>query len=357
MNARFVLGAPTLVLLLWLSPGVAVRAQQHSHPASTPPPVPPVTRPAAQEATAVDHSTMDHSTMDHSTMDHSTTDPGDPAPRPTPASLPPPTPAERAAAFPEVAAHSMNDDAISLYVLANRLEAWDTDPGIGLHWSGQAWIGTDTRRLWLRSEGERIDGHTESADLEAFYGQSLSPWWELLLGVREDFAPGDARTWLAIGVMGMAPQKFDIAATAYVGPSGRTAVRVDVDYDLLLGERWVLQPRLEANLYGDSDAGRGLGSGLSTAEGGAWLRYDVTPRFAPFCRVVRQPPVGETARASGGPGANTGGRGGELHRRATSGIPAPAVAHKKSRAVGPGPHQHQPKKCTVADPQCHLDGG
>jgi copper resistance protein B len=61
--------------------------------------------------------------------------------------IPPITPADRAAAFPEVDGHAVRDKSIHYYALFNRLETWDADPGTGLAWEGQGWVGTDLNRL------------------------------------------------------------------------------------------------------------------------------------------------------------------------------------------------------------------
>ncbi|HVQ32438.1 MAG TPA: copper resistance protein B, partial [Lysobacter sp.] len=65
--------------------------------------------------------------------------------------------------------HPVHDNTVHSKVLLNRLEAFDADHGTGMEWEGQAWIGTDTDKLWLRSEGARIDDRTEASDLEALY--------------------------------------------------------------------------------------------------------------------------------------------------------------------------------------------
>ena len=85
-----------------------------------------------------------------------------------------------------------------------------------------------------------------AADLEVLYGRPLARWWDVVAGIRHDFEPGAAQTWAAIGVIGLAPQKFEVEATAYVGASGRTAARVEVEYELLLSNRLILQPLVEA---------------------------------------------------------------------------------------------------------------
>jgi copper resistance protein B len=177
----------------------------------------------------------------------------------------------------------------------DRLEVWNADKGTGMAWEGQSWIGTDLNRLWLRSEGERVDGRTHSADLEVLYGRSLSPWWDVVTGVRHDFKPGASQDFAAIGVMGLAPYKFEVAATAYIGQSGQTSARIEVEYETLLTNRLILQPLVELNLYGQDDARRGIGSGLGTIEAGLRLRYEVSRQFAPYVGIVRERAFGRTA--------------------------------------------------------------
>jgi len=233
---------------------------------------------------------MDHGTMDHSMMDHGT------APTTLPRTpIPPVTDADRAAAAPPGGHHAMTDNAIHSYVLLNRLEAWDADPGAGQAWEGQGWIGTDLNRAWLRSEGERTDGRTEAADLEVLYGRSVSTWWDVVGGIRHDFQPGGSQTFAAIGVQGLAPQKFEVEATAYLGEGGQTAARLEAEYELLLTNRLILQPLVEIEAYGRNDAARGIGSGLSTAEAGLRLRYEFTRQFAPYLGVVHERAFGRTA--------------------------------------------------------------
>ena len=209
--------------------------------------------------------------------------------------IPPLTAADREAARPPAHDHPVHDNTVQSKVLFNRLEAFDADHGNGLAWEGQAWIGTDTDKLWLRSEGERVDDRTESADLEVMYGRPIARWWDVVGGVRHDFKPGASQDWAAIGVVGIAPYKFEVEATAYIGASGRTAARIEAEYELLLTNRLVLQPLVEANFNGKDDAPRGIGSGLSTMEAGLRLRYEVHRKFAPYIGIVYERAFGDTA--------------------------------------------------------------
>jgi copper resistance protein B len=310
----------TFAIGLTLSTGAA--AQHQGHPSMTmpmpakpaqapkatqpPKPVPkPATKPKQKPAhkprpeKPVDHSTMDHSKMqmDHSTMDHSQMQMDDAMSAPGELRTPIPalTDADREAARPPEHDHPVQDNTVHSKVLFNRLEAFDADHGNGLAWEGQAWIGTDTDKLWLRSEGQRVDDRTESADLEVMYGWSIARWWDVVGGIRHDFKPGASQDWAAIGVVGVAPYKFEFEATAYIGGSGRTAARIEAEYELLLTNRLILQPLVEANFNGKDDARRGIGSGLSTMEAGLRLRYEVHRKFAPYIGIVHERAFGETA--------------------------------------------------------------
>ncbi len=288
------------------------QAQQHDHAAMPAKPAPAATENedhstmdhgAMDHAEAndsgidrsnVDHSSMDHSGMNHADMDHSQHKSDAPQQPRTP--IPPITDADREAAKPPAHGHHHGDGVFS-YLLFDRLEVWDSDTeaGSGQAWEAQGWIGTDRHRLWLRSEGERENGHTESADIEVLYGRPVARWWDLVAGVRHDIAPGNGESFAAIGVMGMAPQKFEIEATVYLGASGQTAARVEAEYELLLTNRLILQPVVEAEWYGRRDAARGIGAGLGTIEAGLRLRYEFTRRFAPYVGLVHERSFGATA--------------------------------------------------------------
>lgn len=227
------------------------------------------------------------------------------------AAQPPMTPipalsgADRAAAFPAVGHPMSHGPGTNHLLLFERLEAWDGDHGGGQAWEAEGWIGSDTRRLWLRSEGERAGGRTGAASLDLMYGRSVTPWWDLLAGVRHAFAPGDAQDWLGVGIQGLAPYLVEVSATAWFGESGRSLLELEAGYDLLLTNRLILESSLEATVHGRTDPGRDIGAGLSTVEAGLRLRYEAHRRFAPYVGVTHARDFGQTARlAQAREGAN-----------------------------------------------------
>ena len=194
----------------------------------------------------------------------------------------------------------MNDNRIYSKLLFDRLETAANDST--LRWSGQAWIGTDINRLWLRTEGEKADGATEHAELQALYSRALTPFWDVQAGVRHDFRPTPTRDSAVIAVQGLAPYFFDVEASLFIGASGRSALRVETAYELLLTQKLILTPRIELNAYGSDDRERGLGAGLGDAEIGLRLRYEIRREIAPYIGLVRTGKIGRTrdfARAQG----------------------------------------------------------
>lgn len=259
MNRTYV--GLTLALLLVVTPRVqaqkAPAAHQHGTPQSSAPTVPP---------------------DDHSPHQS-------PAP-PLPAFVPPVTDADRQAAFPDVHGHTVHDMSVNYFVLFDQLE-WQTGSGSdAFSWDTKGWVGQDRNRLWFRTEGDRADGRTEQAQVNLLYGRAIARWWDVTAGVRVDTLPDTPRSAFAFGVQGLAPYWFEVEASAYIEPSGRTHVRFETDYDLLITNRLVVQPLVEFEVYGRADRERLIGTGLSTGEVGLRLRYEFRRELAPYVGVV-----------------------------------------------------------------------
>ena len=187
----------------------------------------------------------------------------------------------------------MDDRATWSSLRIDRFEQ-GVDESVGA-WRLQASHGGDVDRVLLRSEGELDHGHVDTADAELLWSRAIAPFWDGVLGLRRDFGDGSHRNWLALGVQGIAPYGLDIEATGYVGDGQRSALRVEVAYDLRLTQRLLLQPRIEANAYGRSDKVARIGSGLSDAEAGLRLRYQLHRGFAPYLGVERRRLFGASA--------------------------------------------------------------
>ena len=265
--------------------------------------------PAVSDHSTMDHSSMDHSGMDGSNMDHSGMDHASmghqagtsqdlPATAEPHEPIPVVTPADRAAAFQDLDAHVLHGESINSYWALDRLEAWDADEdGTRMAWEAKGWVGSDLNRLWLRSEGERVGGSTESADVEVLYGRAIARWWDAVAGVRHDFGfgAGPSRTYAALGVIGLAPYMFEVSATAYLGESGQVGIGAEAEYEMLFTNRLIGQWLVEGEAWSKDDPEVGIGSGLSTVEAGFRLRYEFHRQFAPYVGVVWERAYGGTA--------------------------------------------------------------
>ncbi|AWH26302.1 copper resistance protein B [Stenotrophomonas sp. YAU14D1_LEIMI4_1] len=287
------------LLAVGLATALPAFAQSHAGHDMAMPAAAPVDH-SKMDHSKMDHSKMDHSTMDHAQMDHAAMGHAMPAPSEPREPIPVPTDADRAAAFPPINHDAMEHaPQINSLLLIDRLEHWDGQDGKGQAWEASGWIGGDINRLWLRSDGERSGGRTESSSLEALYGRSVSPWWDVLVGVRQDFRPADSRTWAAIGIQGLAPYKFESSATLYLGSGGQVLAKAEVEYDVLLTNRLILQPLVEATLAAKDEPEHGIGQGLNKIEAGLRLRNEFSRRFAPYIGISHERSFGDAADHAG----------------------------------------------------------
>ncbi|WP_244134455.1 copper resistance protein B [Burkholderia gladioli] len=228
---------------------------------------------------------------------------------PSPASpVAPLTDADRRAVYRGGALHDMGDTELHSYFVFDQLEWQRRAAGGTLNWNGNGWIGGDLDRLWLRTEGSRVGSRLEDAEVQALWGHSITPWWDLVAGVRHDFRPSAAQTWLAFGIQGLALYNFESEVTVFVGQRGQASLRVEGRYDLLITNRLILQPSLEANLFAKNDAARGQGAGLGDTSLGLRLRYEVDRQFAPYLGISWDRSYGNSARMV----VREGGRRSEL---------------------------------------------
>jgi copper resistance protein B len=192
-------------------------------------------------------------------------------------------------------AHMHDDRPIGMLLLDQLEDVHTRGGGSAVAIDGQAWYGRNFDKLWIKFEGERAGGRLQDLRTEVLWDHAVAAYWDTQLGLRHDFGMGPGRTWLAFGVQGLAPYWFETEATLYVGQGGRTAARVEFEYEALLTQRLILQPKLEMNLYGKGDPQRGIGSGLSDVEAGLRLRYEIRREFAPYVGLVWHQRFGRTA--------------------------------------------------------------
>lgn len=181
-------------------------------------------------------------------------------------------------------------------VMVERAEARIRDERDGYAFEADAWWGGDIDKLWLKAEGEgALSAKPEAMELQLLWSRAIDPWFDLQAGLRHDFRPDPERSHLVLGVQGHAPYFIELDAAAFLSDEGEATARVEVAYDQLLTQRLVLQPRLEFGLSAREVRELEMGSGLTSAELGLRLRYEIVPEFAPYVGVEYERKFGGTA--------------------------------------------------------------
>jgi copper resistance protein B len=178
----------------------------------------------------------------------------------------------------------VRDNQVLAHALFEQFEGRATSSSQMLRWDGQGWVGTDTNRLWVKSEGFSDGQQMSDGDHEALYDRPIPHmrYFDAQVGVRADLDSGPRRAWAAVGVEGLAPWFFELAPTLYIRDGGHLAGRVESSWELNITQRLVLEPQAELNFYSKDDGARKIGSGLSDLDAGVRLRYEIKRKFAPY---------------------------------------------------------------------------
>jgi copper resistance protein B len=203
-------------------------------------------------------------------------------------------PAEMAAAREQLRVE--NGDVRTTAVIIDQLEASFGDGEEGYALDAQGWTGGDINRFWWKSEVEGdFDGEVEEAEVQALYSRAFRPFFDFQTGLRQTYRPEGDRTDLVVGIQGLAPYWFEVDAAAFLSNKGELTARAEAEYDQRITNRWIVQPRAEVVLSAEDIPELRIGSGLSTLQIGARLRYEFRKEFAPYVGVEWTKSFGNTA--------------------------------------------------------------
>ncbi|MET4733005.1 copper resistance protein B [Thalassospira sp. MBR-102] len=167
-----------------------------------------------------------------------------------------------------------------------------------LVWDADAFVGTDELKLRWQGEGERdLDAESYEKLENRFVLQTpISDFFDAKGGVRVDTPEGADRWYGTVGIVGLAPQWFEVDADLFVSETGDGSARLDVEYEGLLTNRLILTPSFEINAAFSEDREIEIGKGISSAEFGLRLSYDLIDRaIVPYVGVAYERKFGDTA--------------------------------------------------------------
>lgn len=167
----------------------------------------------------------------------------------------------------------------------------------GLRWDGEGWYGGDINRFTIKTEGEgRFGEGLDEAEVQVLYSRAIDPYFNAQVGIRQDLGRGARRTYATMGFEGLAPYWFDVEGALFLSDKGDVLGRLEGYYDQRLTQRLILQPRVELNFAAQDLPSSRVGAGLSTAEAGLRLRYEIKRQFAPYIGMSWERKVGQTGR-------------------------------------------------------------
>ena len=195
---------------------------------------------------------------------------------------------ERAESTPASYPAVIHDDKVLGFWLFDRLEyrlgARETSHAFA--WEGTGWLGGDFNRLVVKLEGEATLLSGVESELDILYSRLIAPFWSLQGGMQYSggFEGGayDDLWAFALAIQGLAPGKFEVDASLYLSEKADVTGSVEVEYDLRVTQRLVLQPRTELSYSFMKIPERGIGPGPTSVETGVRLRYEFVREFAPY---------------------------------------------------------------------------
>ena len=191
--------------------------------------------------------------------------------------------------------HDMSGHGDSIFHMF-RLEAdyGGGKDGAVASWDLDGWIGDDDNKLWLKSEGESKDGNLESAEFWALYSRNIDTFWDFQAGIRQDTKPVST-TYAVLGFNGLAPYYFETEAHVFISDRGDLTASIKEENDLLITQKLIIQPYLEANFSAQDVPEQQIGAGIVDGQIGLQTRYELTRKFAPYVDIHYGRKFGETS--------------------------------------------------------------
>lgn len=166
-----------------------------------------------------------------------------------------------------------------------RLDKFEVNTDEHLHWKAKAFVGKDLQKLWIKTEGEAYQSAVESSEWRLLYGQAVSPYWDVMLGLRYINQDKPSRYWLELGWQGLAPYFVESSLSVFINDDSQSRVRATFEKEFMLSQKWGVEPEFKINVNAYNDTNAGVESGLNDIEVGVRLHYQVVRECLPYIGV------------------------------------------------------------------------
>ncbi|ENW82977.1 MULTISPECIES: copper resistance protein B [Acinetobacter] len=187
----------------------------------------------------------------------------------------------------------LNEHGGQIYQTTKFSNEWivDKDGKGSLGSSFETLIGTDENRMFVEANLNKAESNDPNYDVSALYSRNVAPFWDVQAGVRysEDKNNRNSnRIDGVIGLLGLAPYFFETKAYLYGGENNFWGASFDFDRDLLLTQKLITQPYIEADVVFNDNSDFASKTGLSELKTGIKTRYEITKRIRPFVDIAYQ---------------------------------------------------------------------
>lgn len=195
----------------------------------------------------------------------------------------------------------VSDDLIIGFLLFDQFEYRVNEGTDTFTWEIQGWLGKDYDKLWVKTEGDQqVSGDNGGeAEVQLLYSRLIAPFVYFQVGGRYDKLYGDgpdpSRFFGVIGFQGLAPYRFNVEPALFISEDGDVSARLEAEYDVLLTQRLILQPRIDTEIVVQEVEEFGVGEGFNDIELDLRLRYEIQRQFAPYVGVSWTRLFGDTA--------------------------------------------------------------
>ncbi len=170
-----------------------------------------------------------------------------------------------------------------------------------LHLETNSFYGGDYHKLWFNLEAGKglRRGGWEFERADVLFGKAISSFFDLRIGGGYAGKEDEGRAKLVVDLVGLAPYWLETELNLNLTHKGELYGKLKAEYDLLLTQKLVLQPKVEilasAKTIEPLEIGKGIGkTGISVR-----LRYEIKREIAPYVGFSWERNYGKTKELKG----------------------------------------------------------
>lgn len=164
----------------------------------------------------------------------------------------------------------------------------------------KSWIGTDENKLFLKAELEKEQSSSPDRYISVLYSRNIANFWDVQAGVRyrDQASQVESKEHLdaVFALHGLAPYFFETDVSLYLGEQQYASLKLETERDILLTQKLILKPYLEADIVLSDQSRDAEKKGLSTLKSGLQTRYEINKKVMPFIDLAYHYKHGQDAQ-------------------------------------------------------------